>query len=94
MAKIVIVYLSTSGNTKAMADAIAEGILSRNVSATTVNFHEARMEEIKAADAIAKPLPVAAVVFPSESRASVRLRTSGPRWLISAFPPALSAMGP
>ena len=53
MAKIVIVYLSTSGNTKAMADAIAEGILSRNVSVTTMNFHEARIEEIKAADAIA-----------------------------------------
>jgi flavodoxin I len=53
MAKIVVVYLSTSGNTKAMADAIAEGIMSRNVSVSTMNFHEARIEEIKAADAIA-----------------------------------------
>jgi len=53
MAKIVVVYLSTSGNTKAMADAIAEGIMSRNVSVTTMNFHEARIEEIKVADAIA-----------------------------------------
>jgi len=53
MAKIVVVYLSTSGNTKAMANAIAEGIMSRNVSVSTMNFHEARIEEIKAADAIA-----------------------------------------
>jgi flavodoxin short chain len=53
MAKIVVVYLSTSGNTKAMADAIADGIMSRNVSVMTMNFHEARIEEIKTADAIA-----------------------------------------
>ncbi len=42
-----------SGNTKAMADAIAEGIMSRNVAVMNMNFHEARIEEIKAADAIA-----------------------------------------
>lgn len=53
MSKIVVVYLSTSGNTKVMADAIAEGIMSRNVSVMTMNFHEARIEEIKVADAIA-----------------------------------------
>lgn len=53
MSKIVVIYLSTSGNTKVMADAIAEGIMSRNVGVMTVNFHEARIEEIKAADAIA-----------------------------------------
>lgn len=53
MPKIAIIYLSTSGNTKAMADAIAEGITSRNVGVTTMNFHEARIEEIQAADAIA-----------------------------------------
>lgn len=52
MSKIVVVYLSTSGNTKVMAEAIAEGITSRNVTAMTMNFHEARIEEIKAADAI------------------------------------------
>jgi len=33
---------------------------------------------VNAADPMAKPLPVAAVVFPKESRASVLLRTSGP----------------
>ena len=43
---------------------------------------------------MAKPLPVAAVVFPKASKASVRLRTSGSKPLISAFPPALSAIGP
>jgi len=52
MAKAVVIYLSTSGNTKAMAESIAEGIMSRNIGATTMNFHEARIEEIKAADAI------------------------------------------
>ena len=45
--------------------------------------------EVKAAEAIAKPLPVAAVVLPRASRASVRLRTSAPRPLISPLPPAL-----
>ena len=53
MSKIVVIYLSTSGNTKVMADAIAEGIMSRNVGVITMNFHEAKIEEIKAADAIA-----------------------------------------
>ena len=53
MPKIVVVYLSTSGNTKAMADAIVEGAKSRNVDAKAVNFHEARIEDMKVADAIA-----------------------------------------
>jgi len=53
MPKVVVVYLSTSGNTKAMADAIVEGAISRNVDATSMNFHEAKIEELKAADAIA-----------------------------------------
>ena len=53
MPKLVVVYLSTSGNTKAMADAIVEGANSRNVDAKAVNFHEAKIEDIKAADAIA-----------------------------------------
>ena len=53
MPKIVVVYLSTSGNTKAMADAIAEGARSRNVDAKSLNFHEAKIEELKSADGIA-----------------------------------------
>ena len=52
MSKIVVIYLSTSGNTKVMAEAIADGIMSRNVGVMTMNFHEAKIEEIKAADAI------------------------------------------
>jgi flavorubredoxin len=36
-----------------MADAIVEGVKSRNVEAQVMNFHEARIEEIKSADAIA-----------------------------------------
>ena len=53
MPKVVVVYLSTSGNTKAMADAIVDGANSRNANAKAVNFHEARIEDIIAADAIA-----------------------------------------
>jgi len=53
MPKVVVVYLSTSGNTKAMANAIVEGVESKNVEAVAMNFHEARIEELKTADAIA-----------------------------------------
>jgi len=53
MPKIVVVYLSTSGNTKAMADAIVEGAKSRNIEAEAFNFHEAKIDNIKSADAIA-----------------------------------------
>jgi len=49
---------------------------------------------VSAAEPMAKPLPMAAVVLPTESSVSVILRTLGSRWLISAMPPALSAMGP
>ena len=49
---------------------------------------------VRAAEPMANPFPVAAVVFPNESSASVRLRTSSPSPLISALPPALSAIGP
>jgi flavodoxin short chain len=53
MPKVVVVYLSTSGNTKAMADAIVEGAKSRNIDAEAFTFHEAKIESIKSADAIA-----------------------------------------
>jgi len=53
MPGVIVIYLSTSGNTKAMADAIVEGANSRNVDAKAINFHEAKMEDLKAADAIA-----------------------------------------
>ncbi len=53
-----------------------------------------KAREVKAAEAMAKPLPVAAVVLPTASRISVRSRTSFGNSLISAIPPALSAIGP
>ncbi|MCX9085174.1 MAG: flavodoxin domain-containing protein [Candidatus Methanoperedens sp.] len=53
MPKVVVVYLSTSGNTKAMAEAIVEGAKSRNAEAEAFNFHEAKLDHIKSADAIA-----------------------------------------
>ena len=49
---------------------------------------------MSAAEPMAKPLPVAAVVLPSESSMSVRSRTCGSWCVISALPPALSAIGP
>ena len=53
-----------------------------------------RAREVRMAAPIAKPLPMAAVVLPAESRMSVRRRTSDSRPTISAIPPALSATGP
>mmetsp|Transcript_2684 Transcript_2684/g.10309 ORF Transcript_2684/g.10309 Transcript_2684/m.10309 type:complete len:285 (+) Transcript_2684:2172-3026(+) len=50
--------------------------------------------EVSTALPMANPFPVAAVVFPSASKASVRSRTSGGNSDISARPPALSATGP
>ncbi|MCZ7392529.1 MAG: flavodoxin domain-containing protein [Candidatus Methanoperedens sp.] len=83
MPKVVVVYLSTSGNTKAMADSIAEGVESRNVAAAVMNFHEARIEEIKSADAIAigsstfyyKMLPPMEKFIDSLSKANVKGKT-------------------
>ena len=47
-----------------------------------------------AAEPMANPLPIAAVVLPTESSLSVITLTSGSRWQDSASPPALSAIGP
>ena len=49
---------------------------------------------VRAADPIANPLPIAAVVFPTASSLSVISRTLSSSSLISAIPPALSAIGP
>ena len=49
---------------------------------------------VKAADAMANPFPAAAVVFPTASSTSVFSLTSLGNSLISAIPPALSAIGP
>lgn len=51
--KLVVVYLSTQGNTKKMADAIAEGAEDRGLDAHSVSFYEADMGELKDASAIA-----------------------------------------
>lgn len=51
--KAIVVYLSTSGNTKAMAEAIASGIESKNVEAKAVSFYDVKPEDISEAGAIA-----------------------------------------
>jgi flavodoxin short chain len=50
---LVIVYLSTSGNTKKMADAIAEGAESRGIDAKVESFYDVEMNDLHKADAIA-----------------------------------------
>ena len=49
---------------------------------------------VNAAEAMANPLPAAAVVLPTASSTSVFSRTSFGNSHISAMPPALSAIGP
>lgn len=51
--KAIVIYLSTSGNTKAMAEAIASGIESKNVDVKAVSFYDIKPEDINEADAIA-----------------------------------------
>ena len=51
--KLVIVYLSTSGNTKRMADAIARGAESLGVNVKEESFYDVDMDDLKNADAIA-----------------------------------------
>lgn len=48
----------------------------------------------KHADPMANPLPIAAVVLPAESNASVISQTLSPNSAISQIPPALSDTGP
>ena len=63
-------------------------------SLTSSIYAATRARAVRAAEPIAKPLPVAAVVLPSPSRASVLSLTSSGSPDISALPPALSAIGP
>ncbi len=53
-----------------------------------------KAKAVKAAEAIANPFPMAAVVLPTASSLSVRSRTSFGNSAISAIPPALSDIGP
>ena len=55
---------------------------------------ENKASEVRIAEPIAKPLPIAAVVLPAASSTSVLSRTLSPMPVISAIPPALSATGP
>ena len=59
-----------------------------------VTYAANKASEVKAAEAIANPFPVAAVVFPTESKISVLVLTIESCSLISATQPALSAIGP
>lgn len=53
MPKLAVVYLSTQGNTKIMADALADGARSRNVDVEIKSFYDWKPEDAAAADAIA-----------------------------------------
>ena len=64
------------------------------VSPITFAYAAIRAKAVNTADPIANPLPVAAVVFPRASSASVLSLTSGSSPACSAKPPALSATGP
>ena len=53
-----------------------------------------RASAVNAAEPIANPFPIAAVVLPTASSLSVLSLTSGGKSAISAIPPALSEIGP
>ena len=55
--KAIVVYLSTSGNTKSMAEAIADGIESKNIDVKAVSFYDVKPEDLKDAEAIAVGSP-------------------------------------
>ncbi|CAJ37874.1 flavodoxin domain-containing protein [Methanocella arvoryzae] len=50
---LMVVYLSTSGNTKRMADAIAAGADSRGINSEVVSFYDVDLDKLRSADAIA-----------------------------------------
>jgi flavodoxin I len=84
--KAIVVYLSTSGNTKSMAEAIANGIESKNIDVKAVSFYDVRPEDLNDAEAIAigsstfyyKMLP------PMEKFMNETLATSDPKGKIGA----------
>ena len=74
---------------------VCPSLMARCIAIFISSTYEAsRARAVKAALPMANPLPVAAVVLPNASSASVRWRTPSPSSLISALPPALSAIGP
>lgn len=52
MARFIIVYNSTTGNTKAMADSIKEGAESLHLETEVVEAFDANIDDLLAADAI------------------------------------------
>ena len=74
------------------------GTTMANKPGSTISLMDACVENranaVNAAEAIAKPLPIAAVVLPTASNLSVLSLTSGSNSAISAIPPALSEIGP
>jgi flavodoxin I len=53
MPKLAVIYLSTQGNTKIMAEAIADGAKSRNIDVEIKSFYDWKPADAAAADAIA-----------------------------------------
>jgi flavodoxin I len=53
MPKLAIIYLSTQGNTKMMAEAIAKGAMEKHVEVEINNFYEWKPEDIVNYDAVA-----------------------------------------
>ena len=84
------------GNIAPMKSPIVVGIGDTSIRFEVHCLVKARTRPVAvtAAEAMANPLAIAAVVLPKESRASVASRTFGGRWAISAIRPALSAIGP
>ena len=78
----------------AVTDKFTGEVAFRTALASPEIIDEAIAGAVRAAEPMAKPLPVAAVVLPRLSRASVRSRTIGSSPAICALPPALSAIGP
>jgi len=57
MKKIVIVYWSGTGNTKAMAEAVADGAKNEHTVVSLLSVAEASIDDIKNADAVAIGCP-------------------------------------
>ncbi len=57
MPRFIIVYNSTTGNTKALADAIMEGAQSLELDTQVIDAFDANVDELMAADAIGFGVP-------------------------------------
>jgi len=64
------------------------------LNSTDLLYAVNKAKAVNAAEPIANPFPIAAVVLPTASKESVISLTSGFNPAISAIPPALSAIGP